>query len=183
MDPLLERASSGDRAARDELMRRFEVELKTYTTQRLGLKLRRQWSVADVCQEVFLQVFRGLDTLPADASLDTFKGRLFQNAIWMIDRMARRGARFAGESAGNDLERAADASGGVTRTDELEWLKALAERLRDPYRSVLVRRLAGRGFAEIAAELGDSEAAVRKRYVRAFRMLREIVERKGSLDR
>lgn len=86
--------------------------------------------------------------------------------------------RLAGESAAGDGATAAiggtRATGPVTRRDQVEWLRALVERLPDRYARVVRLRLDGLGYADIAARLGVGEAAVRQRFSRVLRLLTEL---------
>jgi len=175
MDPLLEEARDGSEAAQAALGERFGPELLAYVERRLGPRVRRQSSAEDVAQDVLLRVFRSLASLPDEATLDLFKGRLFKNAQWVIDEHARRAQRFAGESAApatpvvDEFER----TGAVTRADDAARLRALAERLDPIYRDAILGRIAGQSFEEIAAASGENLETVRKRFFRAFHMLRE----------
>ena len=175
MDPLLERARAGSAAARQELGERYRGELLEYVRRRLGPTVRRRSDAEDVVQDVLLRVFRSLESLPDDATLDVFKGRLLKNARWVIDDHARKARRFAGESAAPSAPavEARGRTGAVTRADDVARLRALAERLDPIYRDAILGRLQGRSFEQIAAAAGEPLETVRKRYFRAFHMLRD----------
>lgn len=178
IDALLANAVRGDSSARDELVRRHAAELSRFVERQLGARMRRQVSIADVCQETFAVVLRSLDSLPEGATNDMFRARLFKNTEWVIAQFARRGRRFEGESQAPRHETPASAgteTGPVTRAEEIDRLRRLAERLPENYRAVVLLRLEGKSFAEIGLAVGLDEALARKRYERAYHRLRDAI--------
>jgi RNA polymerase sigma factor (sigma-70 family) len=180
--PLLERAGEGDRAARAELVEQHSAELRRYVDRKMGSQLRRHVTADDICQDALMQAFGAIPALRAEATLDDFRRVLLKNAHWILLDRGRGGRRFAGESAAPASLGALGASGAhsrsgaVTRGDDLRLVNALIERLGPKYGAVVSGRLAGKEFAEIAAELGETEMNVRKRHQRAVAMLKERVE-------
>lgn len=179
MDSLLDEAIAGSRAARDELTRRFCGEVDASIRRTAGAKMLRQFTAADLHQEVFLKVFRTLHTLAAGSDMAAFRARLFQTVQWVVAEYAKRGAHFLGESAARDavVLSPQPSAGPVTLDDENQWLGRLAARLGPKYGDVILLRAKGRSFAEIAAALSEREATVRKRYQRAFQTLQDTIER------
>ncbi len=99
MHPLLSEAAQGSLPAQQQLVERFTADLRQYIDRKMWRRLKRHVSAADLSQETFVQVFRSLASLPEDATLDTFKGRLFKNASWLIARRSEAAGHFHGESA------------------------------------------------------------------------------------
>ena len=60
----------------------------------------------------------------------------------------------------------------MTQRDESRWLAEKVDQLPVKLAEVLRLRLMGREFAEIALELGQTEEATRKRYLRGLNQLR-----------
>ncbi len=176
MHPWLEDARNGDEVARRLLVEACEGPLRAFVERNAGARVRRHSPIGDLCQDVFADVFRGLASLPPDADLDTFKGRLIRNARWIIARRARKAGEFHGASAPGAAPpppATPRETGLVTRNDELARIDALVGRL-DPLLGDVVRlRTDGLAFAEIADRLGRNEATVRKQYSRAVAALRE----------
>lgn len=188
MHRLLQEASRGCDEARGRLVERFAGDVRRFIDRRAGRLLRRHVSSADLCQETFLRVFRGLSSLPDDADLGLFRGRLLKTAGWVVAQRAEEAKRFAGESVlGEDFDAAqvpgpAPATGPVTGADELGWLEALCDRLSPRYRDVVRARLRGLRFDQIAGESGEQVEAVRKRFYRACHELKRLVEARSRRE-
>lgn len=186
MDPVLRRAFSGSREAKEELVLRYGPELRAFIESKTGPKLRRHISVSDLTQETFMKVFRAsLKTIPEGETLEGFRRRLFQNAIWMIRRQAKRYRRAVGESSCPETPRELGTDptkerGEVTRADELAWLLLLSSRIGEKYGDILRLRAQGKEFSEIARALEITEQAARKRCERAIRALREALKARGE---
>ncbi len=180
MHSLLDAARRGDTSARERLSEMFAVELHAYVERRAGPRVRRFCSIADLCQDVLIEVFRGFDSLPEDADLSTFKGRLFKNAQWIISRRARKAGEFHGASAhdgGTIPDGRRDETGRLARADEFDRIRALADRLDAKYGEVILLRADGLAFDEIARRLDRKEVTVRKQYLRAVEALRALLRR------
>lgn len=180
MDALLRRALDGDEDARDELVRGHAAALRAYLDRRTGAQLARACSVSDLSQEVFVRVFRALESLPEDADGGTFRRFLFRNADWVLATRGRHARGHVGESQVSPValdphDRDASLStGDVTRRDQVAWLHQLVERLEPAYADVVRLRLEGRSHAEIAEALGLKEPTVRQRLSRVTRTLEEL---------
>ena len=188
-DALIERARGGEARAREELYVRFERPLREYLNRTVGRRLSRAVSLSDLCQETFVRAFDALRILPDEATVDDFRGILWQHARWYVGKQVEKHKGFAGESALGELpldeatpETLASA-GDVTRLDELEWLHGLVERLPTDQAVVLRKRFAGHPFAVIGEDLGIPEDTARKRYLRATVALKKLIDsRRASAD-
>ena len=189
IDPLIQRAKDGCNVARGELQERFAEDLRGYVRRHVGVGLGRKISHSDLCQETFVRVFKGMHSLPDDATPALFRSRLMRTAEWVIRDAARSLQRLSGESLAGALgaESVVDPAGNqsmgdVTRDDQARWLHRLLSRLPRPYADVLRQKLAGSDFRTIADRLGEREGTVRKRYERACQQLRQLVEMSGEGD-
>ena len=176
MDPLLEQAARNEGDARDQLVRQFSDRLRLFIERDLGARVRREVSGSDLVQDVFLEVFRSLHSMPEGSTLETFWGRLRRNASWIIARRAKRSADF-GNVQRADPAAEEETTGEVTRGDELRMLRELIARLDPKYGDVVRLRLEGKRFAEIGTQLHEREDTVRKRFERAYAALERLVKR------
>lgn len=186
-DRLVERASRGDGEAIDELLARHLPHLLGFVRRRAG-ELAAKESSSDVVQSVCREVLEGL----ADGRVEyrgeqAFRAWLFEAALFKLRNRRRywraerrdvaRERRLAGaDDAGAPL----DALAGTSRTPSREAaahedrarLAALLEQLPERYRiAVELARIRGLGHAEIAEQLGISEAASRQLLTRALARL------------
>lgn len=180
---LLAAARDGSRAAQEELTRRSQPAFRAFLAGKLGARVARTMTAADVEQEAYLQVLQALPGLDALDSMRAFTALLQRRALWLIYRASDARERFAGESAFSRpiAEGVLDATGAtrpgeVTRADEVRWLTDQVDRLAPRPAEVMRLRLLGAEFPEIAAELGIGEEAARKRYLRALSELRRRMD-------
>ena len=186
-EALIRAARAGEESALDELYVRTCDRLQAYVTRISGSRLLRHVVSADMIQDTYVRVYRALDALRPDANLEDFWLLLRRNAMWVVRNQGRRYADRQGESAlgegglgeqGQGLERE---TGIVTRRDEASWLMDQVGLLDTGHREVVRRRLNQEPFSDIAEDVGLSEDAVRQRYSRAIRTLREkFVSRRGD---
>ncbi|WP_175673490.1 RNA polymerase sigma factor [Burkholderia ambifaria] len=181
---LAARVASGERAAFEQLMRRYNRRL--YRLARVTL--RDDAEAEDALQEAYLAAFRAIPRFRGDASLSTWLSRLVLNEC--LTRQ-RRGARrdtiapMVGLSSIADFEREtmdADQNESPDRALMRTELRALLERkldaLPEAFRIVFVMRCVEEFSVEETAEcLGIPEATVRSRHFRARSMLRESLAR------
>lgn len=171
----------GEAAAQSALIERHKADLRRYVDRRMGNRLTRNLSSADICQDVFLRVFRSLHDLPEDATEELFRARLFRNARWVIANHISQVTRIQGESAIGEPANPPDprslrVDGSVTTDDESRWLGALIDRLGPTYGELIRMRMQGLPFAQIAERCGATEATVRQRFSRALRELRTLTD-------
>lgn len=186
MDQALQRARAGDEEAWRQLVAANGSLLRRYLTRRMGTRLRRTCSSSDLAQEVFARMLVALPSMPADATHRTFRRWMLQHSNWVLANHGHSAQRYTGESAvaaSDELAPAAsptDATGAVTRGDQVHWLRSLLGRLEPGYADVVRMRLEGTSFAAIAARLGLSEDAVRQRYSRVLRALSHSISGKAT---
>lgn len=127
----------------------------------------------DLSQEVFLAVLDSVDRIQAAANPRAYLLRIVHNVA--IDHVARESRRSwveldeGIEDPLPDPQREAHAAG------EAERLLQAVQRLRLPYRQVLVLMLEGLDHGEIAGVLGIPAGTVRVRLLRAREQLKELL--------
>ncbi|UXU90076.1 RNA polymerase sigma factor [Burkholderia sp. S-53] len=185
---LAARVASGERAAFEQLMRRYNRRL--YRLARATL--RDDAEAEDALQDAYLAAFRAIARFRGDASLSTWLSRLVLNEC---HTRQRRGARrdtiapMVGLPAIADFERnIMDPDQNDSPDQELmrSELRALLERkldaLPEAFRIVFVMRCVEEfSVEETAACLGIPEATVRSRHFRARSLLRESLAREIDL--
>ena len=173
--PWLQRAIDGDSGAHQHLVASHGPVLRRYLRRRMGSRLLRSVSVADLVQEVFLRVFRAMPSMPADASERLLRSWIYRHADWVLANHGNEARDHRGESAaaanGSEVAGAGSSTGRVTHADQVAWLQELLARLDPPYRNVVRLRLQGLEFGVIGARLGMAEEAVRQRWSRIVKGL------------
>jgi len=178
---LLGQARSGDSDAATDLVRRYEPELRRYVRFRLtDSRLRRFVDSVDICQSIlgrfFVGFFAGKYELRSPDELIALLFRMAKNEVCdqiRKQRAARRGGRAAQASALHSVEVLADSGMGPSeRVANNEQLEKMLQTLPSHERLLVQRRMAGFGWAELAAELQINAEVLRKRFTRALRGLR-----------
>jgi RNA polymerase sigma-70 factor (ECF subfamily) len=166
---LLGRLRAGDRQAAADLIRAYEPEVRRFARMRLtDPRLRRTLESMDVCQSVlanfFVRAAAGQFDLHRPDDLLKLLATMVRNKV--IDH-ARRPKNVA-EAAGLDPERMAspEATPGRALAGR-ELLERARSRLKPDEQYLFDQRIAGRPWAELAQELGETPEALRKRYSRA----------------
>jgi RNA polymerase sigma-70 factor (ECF subfamily) len=166
---LLRAARDGDRAAVDELLRRYEQSI-----YRFGLRMcGNEEAARDVLQETLLAAFRNLPGFRGDAALSTW---LYQIARSFCIKQ-RRGLDPTTPLEEHHVERAAD--DGATPDDQAHArqigaaIAAAISALSPDYREAIVLRdVEGLSAEEAAAIVGIEVAALKSRVHRARVQLR-----------
>lgn len=181
-ETLAARAAGGDEAAFEEIVTRYQARVFRLARRLTG----SEDDAADVLQETFLQVYRGLAGFRGESRFGTWLYRVATNAALMLRRArSRRPAesleaflpRFdaAGVHAATPAELQVAAQADLLIDRQVLAQKALAgiERLPDLYREAFVLRdLEEMTTDEVARILDLEPAAVRQRVHRARLMLR-----------
>jgi len=174
--PLVERARGGDRAAFEELVRRYADRLYAVVVR---LTLDEQ-EAEEITQEAFLRAWRGIEGSRGSARFFTWLYRIG------VNEAKRRAERRSSESWVSSLEErpaqdVPDACPGPEqRTTQRELRSALEQAIRAlplAYRAPLILRdVEGLSTAEAASILGLREAAFKSRVHRARLAVREAVD-------
>jgi len=183
---LLGRVRSGDPDAAAELVRRYEPAIRRAARVRLvDTRLNRLLDSMDICQSVMASFF--VRTALGQYELETPEQLLKLLATMTRNKLANQ---VKGHGAGRrDFRRLEDRSGrddgdhsvvggieavagpGHTPASEVatrELLEQARRRFSPEERSLLDRREQGCEWTEIAAEMGASPEAIRKRLTRAI---------------
>ncbi len=176
---LIQAVLDGSNAAFAGLMDRYEERvfrlLSRYTRDRAEIE--------DLAQEVFVKVFKKLDTFQQDSSLYTWLYRIAVNtANDHFSRRGRRQLRLVGEE--DLLENRADADGDTAVTPLLdaerrEVTRQIVDGLPEKYRTILVlREFEELSYTDMAEVLGISIGTVESRLFRARQRFKEALERR-----
>lgn len=188
-EKLVRKCQSGDRAAFDELMLRYQARIFSAALRLLGDFEDAQ----EVAQDTFVRAYRGIGGFRLRSSFYTWLYRILLNCS--INRRKARGreAGFHVES----LDRATGEEGGGFRREpvddrhnpeqELERRElarqietCLARLSHDHAAVVVLRDVQGMSYEEIAAILGCSVGTVKSRLHRARVELRMLLQRYGD---
>jgi RNA polymerase sigma-70 factor (ECF subfamily) len=179
---LLNRFRAGDPDAARELVEAYEPHLRRIIRLRIrDSRLRRLFDSADICQSVMANFFARLSLGQYD--LET-PGQL----IRLLEAMARNKVatqarkaevvRRDERSIDGDDEAGTPIVPGPSPTEQVAWrelIELVRSRLSDDERQLSDLRAAGCEWTEIAARVGGSPEAARKRLERAFdRVAREL---------
>jgi RNA polymerase sigma factor (sigma-70 family) len=170
---LLEGYRRGDAAAQTELLTRLEAQLRALVRALVGKQIRTERESMDVCQSLLLafhmQAQAGKVAFENEEAFKGYLRTMIRNKLAnLADRLktAKRGGGAAAMDAGELQLPAFDPSASmVAGTAELR--KRMEGALGEEERAILEGLLAGRGYAEIAGELGKSPDAVRMAWNRA----------------
>src|SRR5262245_30249830 len=180
---LVQGVRGGDESAAAEVVRRYEAALRRAVRARLrDNRLRRLFDSADVCQSVFASFFvraaLGQYELEQPDQLERLLEAMARNKV--VNRVEHEQAerrdyrrREAGDAWEDQTAAASPTASWVAVSREL--LENARRRLLPEERRMLELREQGRGWPEIAAELGDNPEALRKRLERAIdRVTKEL---------
>jgi RNA polymerase sigma-70 factor (ECF subfamily) len=178
----LRRVRAGDEQAAAELVRLYEPTIRRVVRFRLAdARLAAALDSADVCQSVlasfFVRVASGQFELSGPDDLVKLLVGMARHKLASRARKERAGRRDHRRArAGLDGDRLAD--GGPTPSEcvaSQELLQEVQRRLTPGERQLAELRQQGLDWAEIAARLGGSPVALRKRLSRALdRVTREL---------
>jgi RNA polymerase sigma-70 factor (ECF subfamily) len=189
-EELLRRSQAGDRQARGALLQRHRQRLRRMIALRLDRRLAARLDPSDLVQEALAEADRRLDDYARKRPLPFYPW--LRQLAW--DRLAdahrrhvqarrrsvtREDAEPLGLPGGSAL-RLADrllASEALRQEELRERVRAALEALAEADREVLVLRyLEQMSAQEVGAVLGVSEAAAKKRALRALQKLRALLE-------
>lgn len=161
---LLEYAGAGDERAFRELFRRHGDFVARVVVRVMG----PSDELEDIVQEVFVQVFRSIDSFRGDSKFTTWLYRVTSNVTRMHLRKKRSRPRFVEAPEANFHEREPDElqkpGEDLAHREQLEALYRLVHRLSDKKRDVLLMHdFGGLVAKEIAAALEIPVMTVRTR--------------------
>ena len=181
LEPYVDAARDGDRAAFDELVRRTYGDVYTLAVRLTG----NDDDASDVVQEAYVRAFRGLRRFRGDASFSTWLYRIAANCAFTLrNRRVRQrcdelSTDIAEKDPGSDPWLLAEASSLRAVVDRA--VQQLPHRLRAV---IVLRHEYDLSHREIAEKLGISESATKVRLHRARRTLRRLLHlpEPGAVD-
>ncbi len=180
---LVKATVEGDPQAFEEIVERYQRLVFNIIYHYMG----RRNEVEDLAQEVFLKVFRALDTFDATRPLKSWIGRITANICLDEIRKASKRKVWSFADLGGDEESKIEyfyerfgQHSALTEEDVedlFELLEKLMERLNKKDKMAFVlRELEGLSYPEIAKALQSSELAVRLRVSRSKKRLQKDLE-------
>jgi RNA polymerase sigma-70 factor (ECF subfamily) len=186
-EQLVERLKRRDEAAFNELVRAYEKRVFRLVLRMLGDRAEAE----DVAQDVFITVFKSIDSFRGESKLSTWMFRVAtnhcKNRIKYLDRRARGKKGELDELSEQDaLESASMSSSAmVARPDQqaeanqIEGIvrAAIAELDEDQRELVVLRDVENMSYEEIQQITGLPEGTVKSRLHRARLQLAKAVQR------
>jgi RNA polymerase sigma-70 factor (ECF subfamily) len=180
---LFARVRAGDPEAATELVRQYEPAiLRAVRIWLIDARLRRAFDSMDICQSVFgsffVRVALGQYQLDQPAQLIQLLVSMARHKLADQARKEQAECRDHRRLDGVNIERIELFAKGASPSQEVagaELLEEFRKRLSDDERLLANLRAQGREWTEIAAEVGGSPEALRKKLARAInRVSREL---------
>jgi RNA polymerase sigma-70 factor (ECF subfamily) len=170
-------ARVGDRSAFDAVVQRYQARIARYL-----LHLVHDPELAlDLTQDTFVEAFRGIHKLRSDLALGAW---LYRIATHQAFRAHRRSRRISWQSLANiedSCHATVDAPDNAVMDREAVQM-ALAQLPRDRVAALLLHIKEGFSYQEVAAIMGTTPEAARKRIARAKDQFRTIYDHAVSQE-
>jgi len=173
---LVSAAATGDRAALDRLVARWQPRLLRHAWRVLGDAERAR----DVVQEAWMEIIRSLVRLDDVAAFPAWAYRIVSRRCYRVfGRMVRE--PFEPEEAGLLAEPAVPEHASAEFASDMDKVMAAVAALPPPQRAALaLYHLEGMGVAEIAVALDVPPGTVKTRLMHARRKVRGRLEGEGN---
>jgi RNA polymerase sigma factor (sigma-70 family) len=172
-EALMERFQAGDRSAFDGLFRRYAAPLTSFLTRLTGSAAAAE----DAVQLTFLSVVRSRTQFARGSKVKPWLYAIASNAA--RDRFRRTNREQPGVDEPDEV--VVDVSHGDSGLRRR--LLAALQQLPEPQReAVVLHRLEGWSFGEIAEAVGSTETAVKVRAFRGTQVLRELLKDVWEFD-
>jgi RNA polymerase sigma-70 factor, ECF subfamily len=191
---LLDLARAGDGSALGVLLERYRNYLSLLARVQIGRKMQGKLDVADLVQETFLDVHRGIGQFRGGSEAQ-FLAWLRQILVGILANQVRRyfGTKRRDvrleRQLQDDLERSSSALGAeliaaqsspsaqASRREQAVLLADAIGELPEDYREVIIlRQLEGMSFPQVAETMGRTEDSVKNLWARALARLRRSLE-------
>jgi RNA polymerase sigma-70 factor (ECF subfamily) len=168
---LVQRILAGNTNAFGQLVRQYE-KLVFYVIRRL---VTEQQDVEDICQEVFIKVYKNLSSFAFEAKLSTWIARIaYLTAVNYLKKAGRHPTTAMPETADFIAEGQDDPAQLLVQQDVSAYVNRLIEQLPLPYRTVLtLYHLNEFSCEEIEQITGMPEGTVKSYLYRARRQLKD----------
>lgn len=172
---LINKASKGDLRAFEALVKRYE-NLVYYVTRSL---IKKQEDVDDICQEVFIKVFKKLSSFKFQSKLSTWIARITYNtSINFLKKNKDEYQTGYLEEAENIYYTGEDPGQIMERRDVSAFLDKLIAQLPEQYRTVItLYHLKEFSYQEIETITGMPEGTVKNYLFRGRKMLKDKLEK------
>jgi RNA polymerase sigma-70 factor (ECF subfamily) len=189
-EDLVAAAQQRDRAAMEELIKRYLPGLRTFVRLRVDHSLRAKESCSDLVQSACMEALEHLGQFEYRGE-DSFRNWLFTTALnkirsrreyWQADKRdpAHEAALPAADASSQLADGYASLRSPLDAVIGHEFalrLEAAFDRMPEQYREVLtLSRVLGLSNAQIAVELGKSDGAVRTLLSRALVRLSALLD-------
>ena len=168
---------AGDEKAFEALVAEFERPIVRFLYRYLG----NMEEAKEVCQDVFVKVFRGLPHFQNQCSLKTWIYRITLNTVLNEKRRwyQRLKDRFMGLEGISQtrFDSLPDPEMSLTMSERCKRVSVALRKLRPDHRAILVLRdLEGLSYQEISASLGLNLGTVMSRLARARQEMKDAVK-------
>ena len=182
---LVERLKRRDEAAFNVFVRLYQDKVFSLVYRMLGSRTEAE----DLSQEVFITVFKSIDSFRGDSRLGTWLYRVAvnhtKNRVKFLDRRGRKGQRDIDDSPEAEVSRGGPVTSRVDRPDERTEGNELEGKIRvalnaldeDHRELIVLRDLEGLSYEEIVTITGLPDGTVKSRLHRARAALRDAIER------
>lgn len=176
------KAKSGEPYAFEALMKRFEKFV--YTT--VFFEVRNSEDAYDISQEVFIKVYRSLDSFRGDSAFSSWLYRICKNAAFDFLRKDSKNKTLSISALKLDEEEADydipddntenNPEKAYEKTEDRKRVQKAIDELSEEHREVIVlREIDGYSYDEIARILGLEQGTVKSRIARAREALRKLL--------
>jgi RNA polymerase sigma-70 factor (ECF subfamily) len=195
---LLRRAGKDDGSAVGRLLERHRQRLRRIIAGRIEPRMAARVDPSDIVQEALLDAGRKLPSFARARPMPYYpwlrRLALERLVRWRRSHLGARKRDAVREEpqrpdrpaalADRLIDDGTSPSAHAIRAEERQRTRAVLDRLAPPDRRVLVlRHLDGVSFAEIAAEMGITEAAARMRHLRALERFERLLADPGGACR
>lgn len=181
VQPLVERAKAGDRAAFDLLVETYRERLHSRIRSRIGIKLRGRVHPDDVFQEACLRAFESLGRFQAQSD-DSFYHWLCGIAEHLLWNASQKRSGCEGRLV-HDVSASTVSAGRQLRREERmnrlqEAMRGLSEDQRE---AIQLAKIDGLKVREIAARMDRTPDSVKQLLSRGLRQLKQTIGETESL--
>lgn len=184
---IIKRIKSGDERAFEELVTQYEKTVYSISFRILG----NNDNALDVSQDVFLKIYRSINTFRAESRLSTWIYRITVNMCMDYIRKLKR-HKTVSLNQGDESEQAAELDieddsptpeQYLDRQVNIQMLHRAIVKLSKEHKAVIVLRdIQGFSYSEISEILSCNEGTVKSRISRARERLRTILLHDGNFD-
>jgi len=168
---------SGDERAFEQLVAQYERPIVRFLYRYLG----NSEEAKEVCQDVFVKIFRGINSFQNNCSLKTWIYRITLNTVLNEKRRwyQRLKDRFVGLDviAHTKYDSIPDPALSLTMSDRCRSVSLALRKMRPDHRAILVMRdLEGLSYQEISDALGLALGTVKSRLARARQEMKDAIQ-------